>query len=74
MVNCFITDGYPTESAYTINDAFSVAESNGIEIAGAGIKTDVLMGFNEALQNVDIFLLPNEVSKLVHQIYLFNST
>ncbi len=33
-----ITDGYPTESAYTINDVFSVAESNGIEIAGVGIK------------------------------------
>ena len=65
-----ITDGYPTESAYTINDVFSVAESNGIEIAGVGIKTDVLMGFNEGtFVNVDdISLLPNEVSKLVHQI------
>ncbi|EBD5822083.1 hypothetical protein C3C05_24860, partial [Salmonella enterica] len=58
------------ESAYTINDVFSVAESNGIEIAGVGIKTDVLMGFNEGtFVNVDdISLLPNEVSKLVHQI------
>ena len=49
-----ITDGYPTESDYTINDVFSVAESNGIEIAGVGIKTDVLMGFNEGtFVNVD---------------------
>nr|UGK56598.1 hypothetical protein [Escherichia coli] len=34
------------------------------------LKTDVLMGFNEGtFVNVDdISLLPNEVSKLVHQI------
>ncbi len=65
-----ITDGYPTESEYTINDVFSVAESNGIEITGVGIKTDLLMGFDEGtFVNVDdISLLPNEVSKLVHQI------
>ncbi|STN24862.1 Uncharacterised protein [Escherichia coli] len=49
---------------------FQLLESNGIEIAGVGIKTDVLMGFNEGtFVNVDdISLLPNEVSKLVHQI------
>ncbi|WP_426727471.1 VWA domain-containing protein [Enterobacter cloacae complex sp. 288G10] len=34
-----ITDGYPTESDYTISDVLTVAESNGIEIAGVGIKT-----------------------------------
>ncbi|HFV9916113.1 TPA: VWA domain-containing protein [Salmonella enterica subsp. diarizonae serovar 61:l,v:z35] len=65
-----ITDGKPTESDYTINDVFEVAESNGIEIAGVGIKTDELIGFDEGtFVNVDdISLLPNVVSKLVHQI------
>jgi hypothetical protein len=43
-----ITDGYPTESDYTISDVLTVAESNGIEIAGVGIKTDELIGFDEA--------------------------
>lgn len=65
-----ITDGYPTESDYTISDVLTVAESNGIEIAGVGIKTDELIGFDEStFVNVDdISLLPNVVSKLVHQI------
>jgi len=65
-----ITDGLPTESDYTISEVFSVAESNGIEIAGVGIKTDELIGFDEGtFVNVDdISLLPIEVSKLVHQI------
>ncbi|ECF3327265.1 TPA: VWA domain-containing protein [Salmonella enterica] len=65
-----ITDGYPTESDYTISDVLTVAESNGIEIAGVGIKTDELIGFDEGtFVNVDdISLLPNVVSKLVHQI------
>ncbi|ENR9964152.1 VWA domain-containing protein [Salmonella enterica] len=65
-----ITDGKPTESDYTISDVFEVAESNGIEIAGVGIKTDDLIGFDEGtFVNVDdISLLPNVVSKLVHQI------
>ncbi|EGH2839881.1 VWA domain-containing protein [Salmonella enterica] len=65
-----ITDGKPTESDYTISDVFEVAESNGIEIAGVGIKTDELIGFDEGtFVNVDdISLLPNVVSKLVHQI------
>lgn len=65
-----ITDGKPTESDYTIGDVFEVAESNGIEIAGVGIKTDDLIGFDEGtFVNVDdISLLPNVVSKLVHQI------
>ncbi|ENL0204266.1 VWA domain-containing protein [Salmonella enterica] len=65
-----ITDGQPTLSDYTISDVFTLAESNGIEIAGVGIKTDELIGFDEdTFVNVDdISLLPNEVSKLVHQI------
>lgn len=65
-----ITDGQPTLSDCTIEDVFDLAESNSIEIAGVGIKTDQLIGFDEGtFVNVDdISLLPNEVSKLVHQI------
>lgn len=65
-----ITDGQPTLSEHTISDVFTLAESNGIEIAGVGIKTDQLIGFDEGtFVNVDdISLLPIEVSKLVHQI------
>ncbi|EEX1007047.1 hypothetical protein D3981_005075 [Escherichia coli] len=65
-----ITDGQPTRSECTVSEVIEIAKSNDIEIAGIGIKTDELIGFdNDTFVNVeDVTILTQEVSKLVYQI------
>lgn len=65
-----ITDGQPTRSECTVGEVIEIAKSNDIEIAGIGIKTDELIGFdNDTFVNVeDVTKLTQEVSKLVYQI------
>jgi Mg-chelatase subunit ChlD len=65
-----ITDGEPSVTAYSVKDVLSLADSNGIEIAGIGINTSELEGFNEGtFVNVeDISKLAVEVNRLVMSV------